>query len=71
MAALAIPEDHEAPGPEWKTRQQICDEFGITRWAAQSRLAHGVKAGTIEVRKFLTAGSGSSRHMVPHYRVIP
>lgn len=70
LAALAIAEDLEKPGPEWKTRQQICEELGITRWAAQSKLAQGVKAGVIETKKFLIAGCSTSRHMVPHYRPI-
>jgi len=70
LAALAIAEDHEKPGPEWKTRQQICEELGITRWAAQSKLAQGVKAGVIETKKFLIAGCSNSRHMVPHYRPV-
>lgn len=69
LAALAIPSELETPGPEWKTRQQICDELGITRWAAQSRLAEGIKEGKIESRKFLVAGTSGYRHMTPHYRL--
>lgn len=70
LTALATPADLETPGPEWKTRRQICEELGITRWAAQSRLAQGVKMGGIESRKFLIAGASGSRHMVPHYRIV-
>jgi hypothetical protein len=70
LAALALPAELETPGPEWKTRQQICDELGITRWAAQSKLAQGVKAGKIEFRKFLVPGTSGYRHMAPHYRII-
>lgn len=69
MAALAIPAGLETPGAEWKTRQQICEELGITRWAAQSRLAKGVKEGKVESRKFLVAGTSGYRHMIPHYRL--
>lgn len=69
LAALAIPVSLEAPGSEWKTRQQICEELGITRWAAQSRLAKGIKEGKIESRKFLIKGTSGYRHMTPHYRL--
>jgi hypothetical protein len=69
LVALAIPAGLETPGAEWKTRQQICDELGITRWAAQSRLAKGIKEGRVESRKFLVAGTSGYRHMIPHYRL--
>tara|TARA_B100001123_G_C15083587_1_gene936714 strand:+ start:459 stop:644 length:186 start_codon:yes stop_codon:yes gene_type:complete len=58
----------EDPGPDWKTTTQIADEMGTSVSHASNKIRIAVRAGGVEMRKFLI-DTGSKIYPVPHYRM--
>jgi len=60
----------DAPGEEWKTLLEICDEFGLVETTARRRLMALIRDGMAERKQFRVKAPTFGSRIVWHWRLL-